>query len=455
MIKLALKKAETPAPGKNPEPAAKPRPAENYDLPFRKRIWLSFGLIGLLFVVIGGWATNVSISGAVIAPGQVVVDSSIKKVQHPTGGVVGEILVKSGDHVKQGDVLLRLDDTQTRASLGIVVGQIIEFTARKARLAAERDGRSEIIFPEGFQISSVEAANVAAGERTLFEAKRRTAEGKKAQLRERVGQFRHEVTGLTKQEKAKSHELALVEEELARLEDMYARKLVPVTRVLTIKRDTARIEGEHGALIAQIARISGQITEIELQLIEIDETVRLDAQKEYRDVEARLSELAERRIAAEDMLKRIDLRAPQSGIVHELAVHTVGGVINPGDVLMGIVPVDDARTIEVHLPTTDIDQVAMGQPVMLRFIAFNQRTTPELTGSISRLAADLTREPQTGATYYTARVAVSDAEMARLGAVDLIAGMPVEAYIQTEARTAISFLIKPITDQIARAFREE
>lgn len=453
MLKLVLKETETPR--ESPKPAARPGTPESYDKPFRNRVWLALGLIALLFVTFGGWAASMSISGAVIAPGQVVVESNIKKVQHPTGGVVGEIFVKSGEHVEQGDVVLRLDDTQTRASLGIVVGQMTELTARKARLAAERDGRSEISFPEGFQISSVDAANVAAGERTLFEAKRRTAEAKKAQLRERIGQYRHEIDGLTKQEKAKAREFALVEEERDRLEDMYQRKLVPVTRVLAMRRDSARIEGEHGALLSQIARLGGQISETELQLIEIDETIRLDAQKEYRDVEARLSELAERRIAAEDMLKRIDVRAPQSGIVHELAVHTVGGVIAPGDVLMGIVPINDDRTIEVHLPTTDIDQVTMGQEVVLRFVAFNQRTTPELKGTISRMAADLTRDPQSGATYYTARVAVSDEELARLGNVKLIAGMPVEAHIQTGERTAISFLTKPITDQIARAFKED
>jgi HlyD family secretion protein len=437
---------------------AAPPPKNGHDNPdraFHTRMAIGFGLVALLALAIGGWAANSQLSGAVIASGQVVVESSIKKVQHPTGGVVGEIRVKNGDHVEAGDILMRLDETQTRANLGIVVSQMTEMTARKARLAAERDGTASIDFPAGFEEGSEDCVRAAAGERRLFEAKRKNADGKKAQLRERVGQYRHEVEGLTKQEKSKATELSLVTEELARLQEMYDRNLVPVTRVLAMRRDVARIEGEHGSLISQIARVGGQIYEAELQIIEVDETIIVDAQKEYREVEAKLAEFSERQIAAEDQLKRIDIRAPRAGIVHELAVHTVGGVIGPGDVLMGIVPLEDQRSIEIRLSPTDIDQVTIGQKVVLRFAAFNQRTTPELKGAISRVAADVTRDPQSGASYYTAGVDVTDEELARLGAVKLVAGMPVEAFIQTGERTALSFLMKPVTDQIARAFKEE
>jgi HlyD family secretion protein len=431
-----------------------PATVDTSDRDVQQRVVLGLGLVVLLFVAFGGWAATSSLSSAVIAPGRVVVDSSVKKVQHPTGGIVKEIRVKNGDRVEAGDILLRLDDTQTRATLGIVQSQLIELTARKSRLAAERDGGATIEFPSGFETSGDERSQIAAGERRLFEARRKTAEVKKAQLRERIGQFNHEIEGLVKQEKSKGQESALVNEELARLEDMYRRDLLPITRVLAMRRDALRIEGEHGALLAQIARLRGQVYEVELKIVEIGETIMLDAQKEYRDAEARAAELNERQIAAEDVLRRVDIRAPRSGIVHELAVHTVGGVVGPGEVIMGIIPMEENRTIEVRVAPTDIDQVAPDLAVVLRFPAFNQRTTPEITGTLSRVAADVSHEAETGATYYTARVEVPDKELSKLGDVKLIAGMPVEAYIQTGTRSTLSFLTKPVTDQIARAFKE-
>jgi HlyD family secretion protein len=299
-----------------------------------------------------------------------------------------------------------------------------------------------------------ENRQIAAGERRLFDAKIKTAEIKKAQLRERIGQYNNEIDGIVKQEKSKAQESALVTEERSRLEDLYRRQLLPVTRVLAIRRDAVRIEGEDGALLAQIARLRGQIYEVRLKIVEIGETIMLDAQNEYRDTEGRIAELNERKIAAEDLLKRVDIRAPRSGLVHELAVHTVGGVVGPGEVIMGIVPMEESRTIEVHVAPTDIDHVAADQVVLLRFPAFNQRTTPEITGTISRIAAEVSHDTESGTTYYTARVDVADAELAKLKGLKLIAGMPVEAFIQTGTRSALSFLTKPVTDQIARAFKE-
>lgn len=420
-----------------------------------RRMAAGLGIVGLLVAAVGGWAANSQLSGAVIAAGQVVVDSSLKKVQHPSGGVVGQILVKNGDMVSEGDLLLRLDDTQTKANLGIVMTQLTELLGRNARLAAERDGATDIEFPGGFEQMSADARRVAAGERRLFRFKQKSADGKRAQLRSRIGQYRAEIGGLSKQEKAKAKELRLVNEELSRLEKLYLNKLVPQTRILAMERDATRIEGEHGALLSQIARTEGQISETELQILEVDETIVTDAQKEFREVEARLGELQERRVAAEDTLKRVEMRAPRSGIVHELTAHTVGGVVNPGDTVMSLVPTDDRSSIEVRLLPTDIDQVSVGQKAVLRFPAFNQRTTPELNGMISRLAAEVSKDQQTGQSYYTARISVTDGEMFKLGGKHLIPGMPVESFIQTGERTALSYLAKPFTDQVARAFKEE
>ena len=420
------------------------------------RIAGGLALVGLLATAVVGWAANSQLSGAVIAAGQVVVDGSVKKIQHPTGGVVGEIRVKNGDLVAEGDLLLLLDDTQTRANLGIVTTQLTELIGRNARLAAERDGAHAILFPADFENQGVDARRVAAGERRLFDFKQRSSEGKRAQLRARIQQYRSEIAGLSKQEKSKSKEAALVKEELGRLQKLYANRLVPQTRILAMERDATRIEGEHGALLSQIARTEGQISETELQILEVDETIVTDAQKEFREVEARLSELQERRVAAEDTLKRVEMRAPRAGIVHELAMHTIGGVVNPGDVVMSLVPVDDRNSIEVRLMPTDIDQVSVGQKAVLRFSAFNQRSTPELNGKIARIAAEVSKDQQTGQTYYTARISVEDEELAKLGTINhLVPGMPVESFIQTGERTALSYLAKPFSDQIARAFKEE
>jgi HlyD family secretion protein len=230
---------------------------------------------------------------------------------------------------------------------------------------------------------------------------------------------------------------------------------VPITRVLSLRRDAARIIGERDALIANIARSAGRISEIELQLLQIDEKVRAEAQREIRDIEARVAELNEQKVAAEDLLRRVELRAPQSGIVHDLAVHTIGGVIGAGETIMSIVPVEDALTVEVRLVPTDIDQVTVGQKTLLRFPAFNQRTTPELFGSVSRVAADLSTDPKTGTSFYIARVRIDPAELHKLNHVKLMPGMPVESFIQTSERTALSYLTKPIADQMARAFKEE
>ena len=430
-------------------------PGDEADVGFSKRVALSFGLISLLVFGIGGWAAVSNLQGAVIAPGLVVVESNIKKVQHPTGGVVGAIHVKTGDRVNAGDIVMRLDDTQTRASLGIVTSQLAELNGRKARLVAEREGLLEIVLPDGFSSSHPDAGHIASGERRLLEARRKSAESQKAQLKERIGQFNSEIEGLKRQEIAKNRELELIKDELDRVERMFKQQLTPYTRVLAMQRDWARVEGEHGALISQIARSRGQISEIELKIIEIDDTIRTEAQKELRDLEARIAELSERRIAAEDMLKRIDIRAPQSGIVHELAVHTVGGVVSPGETVMGIVPIEDQKAIEVRLAPTDIDQVSVGQSAILRFPAFNQHTTPELKGAVTRVAPDLTHEKETGLAYYLARISVSEEDISKFKTMPLVAGMPVESFIQTGERTALSFLVKPFSDQITRVFREE
>ena len=237
------------------------------------------------------------------------------------------------------------------------------------------------------------------------------------------------------------------------MRDLWRKNLVQIQRVTALERDAARLEGERGSLVSSIAQTKGKITETELQILQIDQDLRTEVGKELAEIRGKIAELVERKVAAEDQLKRIDIRAPQDGMVHQSSVHTVGGVITAGEAIMLIVPQADALTVESKLMPQDIDQVRPGQTAALRFSAFNQRTTPELNGLVTRVSADLTTDQRTGATYYTVRISISDEQVARLGGLKLLPGMPVEAFIQTGERTVVSYLTKPFTDQAARSFR--
>jgi len=411
----------------------------------------------LLVVGVGGWAATTEISGAVIAQGLLVVDTNVKKVQHPTGGVVGELRVKDGDRVKAGDIVVRLDDTQTRANLAIVTKGLDEFAARRAREEAERDGETAIAFPADLlaRMNDPEVAHVVNGERKLFETRLSARTGQRDQLRERVVQSKEEISGLVTQQKSREDQIVWVDKELEGVRDLWQKNLVQFNRVTQLEREKVRLEGERGQLIAQIAQTRGKIAETELQIIQIEQDMRTEVGKDLAEIRAKTAELVEKKVAAEDQLKRIDIRAPQDGVVLQLAVHTVGGVIGAGDQLMLIVPESDALSVEAKIAPQDIDQVHLGQAATLRFTSFNQRTTPELNGEVSRVSADVTQDQKTNAYYYTVRVSLTDAEMSRLGKVKLIPGMPVEAFVQTNERRVLSYLVRPLHDQITRAFREK
>jgi HlyD family secretion protein len=418
----------------------------------RVGLWLLLAFFG----GIGGWAATFHLSGAVIAPGTIVVESSVKKVQHPTGGVVGEILVKEGDRVEAGQILVRLDETMTKASLGIVLSQREEFLARQARLMAERDGADNVVFPEDLLHRKAEplVANAIAGELNLFRSRRQALEGQRAQLRERIAQISKEIEGLSAQLRAKEKEISFIEQELAGVTELYNKKLVTVVRYNQLQRDEARLGGERGNIIAEIARARGRISEAELQILQVDQNFRTDAAKEERDVEGRLSEVKEKVIAAGDQFDRVNIRAPQSGVVHQLAVHTVGGVIGQGETVMLIVPRNDVLVLEGKVEPQDIDQIEVGAPVHVRVMAGNQRTTPDLQGILDRKAADLTQDQKNNHNYYVVRVALAKDELKKLGTLKLMPGMPAEAFIVTGERTPLQYLIKPLMDQVAHAFRE-
>ncbi|MFK3776574.1 HlyD family type I secretion periplasmic adaptor subunit [Agrobacterium sp. NPDC089420] len=417
------------------------------------------GLFTLALMVfgVGGWAATANLSGAVIGTGTVVVDGNVKRIQHREGGIVGEITVRNGAIVKSGDLLIRLDATVTRANLAIVAKQMAQLGARRMRLVAERDnaGMRAVAMRRADEADEADVAEYIAAETSLFAARRRTLDGQKAQLGQRIDQIRQENEGLVVRKSAKAEELSWIGQELVRVRSLNEQQLIQFNRLAELERLRAQLDGERGQLIAEIARAATRITETELQILQLDQDRLAEVLTELRDVDNKLAELSEQKVTAEDQLKRIDIRSPQDGIVHELAVHTIGGVITAGETVMQIVPINDRLVVETKIQPADIDQLHVGQQATLRFSAFNQRTTPEVAGYVKTVAADLVSNPQTGESWYTARIEIEPDELAKLGNLSLLAGMPVEAYIKTGERTALSYLVKPLTDQIAKAMRED
>jgi HlyD family secretion protein len=423
----------------------------------RRHIVVGCAVVAFLAIGLGGWASTAEISGALIAPGSLVVDSNVKKVQHPTGGVVGEVRAHDGDRVKAGYILIRLDETVTRANLAIVTKGLTELYARKARLAAERDGADTVAMPKELadRAGDPDVQEALGSERKLFELRRTARLGQKDQLQQRIKQLQEQITGLTAQQDAKTKEMSLIDQELEGVRDLWAKSLIPLNRLTSLQREEARLQGERGQLIAAAAEAKGKIVETGLQILQVDQEFTSDVAKELREADSKIGEYVERKVTAEDQLKRTDIRAPQDGVVFQSTANTVGGVITAGDPIMLIVPETDMLLVEVKVEPRDIDQVQFGQPVLLRFSAFNMRTTPELNGTVVRVAADTSTDQRTGQSYYLVRIAMTADEIKRLGDVKLSPGMPVEAFIQTGERTMLAYLVKPLHDQLMRAFREK
>ena len=416
-------------------------------------------VIGALFGGLGWWSANTEIAGAVIAPGELRVESKQKPVAHPEGGVVGEILVREGQRVSAGDPLIRLDRTTQTATLGIVDAQLDELSARRARLLAERDGGNAVTFETAVLARAGQRPDVAKivnDERGLFDARLQGYRQRAAQLRERIGQLEQEIAGGGSRRYAYADQLRSVEDEIARFSTLLERGLTTRTRVQEYMREKARIQGEMGALDAEAARLRRQIQETRIEIGRLEEGRREGAIAELREVETRLAELRQRRVVAEDTLRRVDLRSPQDGVVQDLAVFAPGAVVAPGEPVMVIVPVADDLVLEAAVDPVERDRIALGRPARVRFTSFNQRTTPELQGEIAKISADRKEDPQTGARYYAVEIAIPDEERARLGTDnELVPGLPAEIMIETELRTPLSYLLKPLRDGVERSFRED
>jgi HlyD family secretion protein len=412
------------------------------------------GVFVFVLFILGGL---VGVAGAVVAPGQLVVESSVKQIQHPTGGVVAEILVKNGQRVAANQVMLTLDPTISASNATIASEGVDKLMARQARLSAERDGRRGMTFDPALAARAGQPSAAAAmrDEAQLFRLHASERAGQKAQLAERRTQLAQEITGLQEQMAARRSEMKLIEGELVGIRKLYAKQLVPITRLNALEREAVRLQGEVGAITAAIAEARGKISEIGLQIAQIDQSAQAQAGAELNDVQARLDELRERKVTADEDLDRVRIRAPQAGVVDKLAIHTIGGVIRPGETILTVVPDSAQLTVQSRVRPTDIDQVQAGQQARVRFSAFSSRQTKELVGAVTRVAADLSVDERTGAAWYVVDIEITPEEMAKLGGLKLVPGMPAEVFIQTRKRTLLAILTKPLMDQVYRAFRTD
>ncbi|MGZ6015714.1 MAG: HlyD family type I secretion periplasmic adaptor subunit, partial [Phenylobacterium sp.] len=379
-----------------------------------------------------------------------------KKVQHPTGGVVKEIRVSDGSHVRQGDVLLALDPTQATANYAIVGTAVDELTTRQARLQAERDGQPLVWTREVLTRSSDPTVRyLMSEEKRLYDLHTQANKGQKDQLRQRIEQLKQQIIGDADQIEAKEREIQLIGPELEGIRKLYNQQLVPLTRLNSLERASVELRGDIAQLNAASAEAKGRIAETELQIIQVDQNARSQAGNELTDVQNRLAELRQRKVTAEQEYSRVLIRAPQDGVVDKLAAHTVGGVISPGEPIMFIVPDKDILHVEAKIRPTDVDQVRQGEKAMMRFSAFNVRRTPEIAGEVDRVSAEVHTDERNGAAYYVVDITIPTKELAKLGGLKLVPGMPVESFIQTEKRTMLSYLTRPLLDQLKRAFREQ
>lgn len=415
--------------------------------------------LAILAVMIGGfgtWAAVAPLSGALVAPGVVTVETNRKTVQHLEGGIVLELRAREGDVVQRNDVLIRLEDTRVKAQLAVIDGRLEVLMAREARLAAERDDADRIAFPEALRrrMSAPKVAEILRGQSEVFAARRSAFQGSISVLEQRAAQLREEIHGLQAQHAAKARQIEIIVKELRDLRELYEKGLVPRPRMLALEREKERLVGETGQHLADVARAEKAIGETELQTVQLRHTTRETAVTELREVEAEIFDLAERRVVFQDELERIEIRAPQAGQVVGVSVHTVGAVIKPGQPLMDIVPREDRLVVEARLRPEDVDKVAPGSKAHVRFSAFDRDTTPEVSGEVTTVSADRLTEQTGQEPYYAVRVSIAADQVARLGQLQLRAGMPAEVFIQTGDRTALSYLMKPFSDALRRSFND-
>jgi HlyD family secretion protein len=422
--------------------------------------YIRFGLICvvLLGVGLGGWGATAKLKGAVISSGKLRVESQRQVVQHPDGGVVGKIFVREGDVVDAGEVLIQLDGTTLQSELSVMESQLFELMARRGRLTAEQTDKDSIVFDRELLAAAENNSEVRAlidGQQALFVARLRTMEREIEVMQERQDQIREQIGGSSAEIEALRRQSELIEQELVGQRQLLKKGLAQASRVLSLEREAARLEGQRGQMVAQTAQLKGQISEMEIELLRLGATRREEAITTMRDLGFRELELKERRIALIEQLSRLDVRAPLAGIVLDMAVFALKSVVRPAEPILYIVPSNSALVVDAQVDPIHIDSVRSGQEAVLTFSAFNTRTTPQLFGTVSKVSPDAFVDEQTKRSFYRVEVMLQEGELAKLKGQELVAGMPVEVFIQTGERTPLNYLLKPITDYFNRAIREK
>lgn len=423
----------------------------------RRPLLVGYLALGVLVGVIGVWSVQARIAGAVIASGLIAVENNRQVLQHPQGGVVGEVLARDGDKVAAGDVVLRLDDTHLRSELAITTNQLNEIRARKGRLIAERDDAAVVMFsPELIEAgrSSAEVAALIDGQARLFEARRTSLAQEMTQVERQIVQTRDQIKGVQAQLSATEDQAELIASELADAQSLLDRGLTQASRVTALRREEARLLGEIGQLRSGIAQLEGGIAQLEIQKLRLNAVRREEAITQLRDLSVQEIELSAREISTRDSLSKMEVRTPVAGVIYGSRVFAVQSVVTAADPMMYVIPQDQPLVVSARIEAIHIDQVHMGQEAALRFVAFDQRTMPEIIGTVSRLSADAFTDGVTGLSYYQAELIPNPDEMQKLEGQVLLPGMPVEAFIKTSERSPLSYLVDPLMVYFYRAFRE-
>ena len=418
---------------------------------------MTFGLIALLVLVggFGTWAVMAQITGAIITSGQIEVNRNRQVIQHPDGGVVDVILVQEGDAVVKGDTLIRLDASLLKSELAVVEGQLFEIIASRGRLEAERDGETALTFDP--LLSDVpQGPSLIAGQTRLFDARLESSMRAIEQLQQQRAQISSQISGIAAQQTALATQSDLIQQELTDQQTLLRQQLIQASRVLALQRQEANLLGRVGELTASAAQAAERQTEIEIQILTLASTRREEAITRLRDLQYNELELSERSRTLRQRLGRLDLRAPVSGIVYGMQVFAEKSVISGAEPVMFLVPQDRPLVIATKVQPTDIDQIHLGQDVTLRFSAFDQRRTPELMGTVTLVSADIFLDDSTQVSYYQAQVQLNEGEAEKLPEdMVLIPSMPVEAFVRTADRSPMDYLLKPLAEYFAKAFREQ
>jgi len=434
-------------------PDAEPDPgAERLRLRTRR----AYLLIAALALGFFGLSAILQVGGAVVGSGEVAVESNVKTLIHPTGGILKALMVRDGDHVAKGQLLMRLDQGVSSVGAESAALGLEQLLARRARLEAERDGASSILFPPDLAAKTdARAREAMTRERQLFALRRRERDGSIALLNQRVRQYDEQIASYRAQIAAIESQMTLIEPELAGLRKLHDRQLVTINRLNEMERTAVQMKGSKAALESNIAEARAHISEANEQILNVDKQVRSDAGTQLAEVVGQLNDQQVRVATTSDTVDRSEIRAPQSGVVDKIAFTTIGSAVPATQPLLQIVPDRDNMIVEARIRPQDVDQVRVGQAARITFSGFNRQTTPDIPGKLIFVSPDLTSDQRTGQSYYRIKVRLDAGALARAPQIALKAGMPAETFVETGNRSILSFLIKPLLDQLRYSMRSE